>query len=365
MKQIVTIVGARPQFVKAAVVSKALREVGGIDEKILHTGQHYNPEMSEVFFKELDIPEPHWNLQIGSGSHGEQTGRMLIEIERSLLAAKPDMVMLYGDTNSTLAGAIVASKLGIPVAHVEAGLRSFNRSMPEEINRIVTDRLSCLLFAPTKLALKHLSREGISNDDSTSVVNTGDVMYDAFLTYSKNPPTKQYHSMSLGSSPYLLATIHRAENTDSRENLANILAAMIQLKQRLRVVFLLHPRTAARIKTDPMLQEILQQIETHAPLGYLDMIHAERNAAVILTDSGGVQKEADFAKTPCVTLRTETEWTETVQAGWNRVVPDLTPENILSEVINAIGTTGDQIADYGNGHASSLIAEHVVKFLSK
>lgn len=365
MKQIVTIVGARPQFVKASVVSRAIRKMGGIEERILHTGQHYDANMSDVFFEELAIPAPKWNLKIGSGPHGEQTGRMLTEIERILVEAKPSLVLVYGDTNSTLAGALAAAKLGIPVAHVEAGLRSFNRLMPEEINRIVTDRVSQLLFAPTKSALEHLKREGFDEDPAVKIVPTGDVMYDAFLEYSSRPPSEKFRSLNLGAEPFILVTVHRAENTDRRSNLAAILAAMNLLKQRYRVLFLVHPRTALKAKEDRELSEMFDSLAPHAPLGYLDMIHAEKTAAVIVTDSGGVQKEAYFAKTPCVTLRAETEWPETVTAGWNRLIATANAEEIQSEVSIAIGTHGGPIDEYGDGRTSAAIAEELGKYLSR
>ena len=365
MKQIITIIGARPQFVKAAVVSHAIKKVGAIEERILHTGQHYDSYMSDVFFEELAMPAPTWNLKVGSGPHGEQTGRMLTEIERILIEAKPSLVMVYGDTNSTLAGALAAAKLGIPVAHVEAGLRSFNRLMPEEINRIVTDRVSQLLFAPTKSAIQHLKREGFENDTAVKIIPTGDVMYDAFLEYSTRPPSEKFRSLNLDAEPYILVTVHRAENTDRRSNLAAILAAICQLKQRYRILFLVHPRTASKVKEDHELSRMLDSLAPHAPLGYLDMVHAEKNAAVIVTDSGGVQKEAYFAKIPCVTLRAETEWPETVASGWNRLVATASAEEIQSEVSSAIGTHGVPIDEYGDGRTSEAIAEELGKYLSR
>jgi UDP-N-acetylglucosamine 2-epimerase len=307
--KVVTIVGARPQFVKAAAVSRKLRE--GNQEILVHTGQHYDENMSAVFFEELGIPEPEYHLGIGSGGHGAQTGAMLAEIEKVLLREQPVWVLVYGDTNSTLAGALAAAKLHIPVAHVEAGLRSFNRRMPEEINRILTDHISELLFCPSQVAATHLEREGITR----GVHVVGDVMYEA-LTYAARRAregSRVLERLGVGEKQYLLATIHRAENTDDYERFWGILSAFNQVNER--IIFPVHPRTRK------MMEQIGYYPGTNVclidPVGYLDMIRLEGAARMILTDSGGIQKEAYWLGIPCVTLRDETEWVETVETGWN------------------------------------------------
>jgi UDP-N-acetylglucosamine 2-epimerase len=314
--KILTVVGARPQFVKLAPLSKILRE-NGINEIIVHTGQHYDENMNDLFFKELEIPEPDYNLGIGSGNHGEQTGRMLIEIEKIILKEKPELVIVYGDTNSTLAGALAASKLHIKLAHVEAGLRSFNKRMPEEINRVLTDHVSDILFCPTQTAVENLKNEGITK----GVYLVGDVMFDALLHFSKISDMKSNILERLNIKPkeYYLATIHRAENTDNYERLKNILTAFSKMDEI--VVFPIHPRTRKMINyygLDDLLEN--NNVKVIDPVGYLDMLKLEKNAKAILTDSGGVQKEAFWLKVPCITLRDETEWIETVNLGWNRLV---------------------------------------------
>ena len=319
--KIVTIVGARPQFIKAAAVSRAiamhnqrlenLSDV--ISEIIVHTGQHYDRNMSEVFFDELEIPKPDENLGIGSGSHGQQTGEMLPRIEKILLDKKPDWVMVYGDTNSTLAGAIAAVKLQIPVAHVEAGLRSFNRAMPEEHNRVLTDHCSELLFCPTETSVTNLKKEGLYQ----GIRLVGDVMHDSVLFYENlaEQKSKIIESLKLTPKGYCLATVHRAENTDDIDKICSIFSALDKVaKNVLPVIVPLHPRTKKQIISDNLDFPAIGMIE---PVSYLDMLSLEKHAKFIMTDSGGVQKEAYWMKVPCITLRSETEWIETIQSGWN------------------------------------------------
>lgn len=313
-----SIVGARPQFVKASVVCRALAESGN-KSLLVHTGQHYDDTMSAVFFRELEILEADYNLAVGSGPHGQQTGRMLEKIEQVLLVERPDWTLVYGDTNSTLAGTLAAVKLHIPVAHVEAGLRSFNRTMPEEHNRVLTDHCSDLLLCPTTTAIRNLANEGIK--DGVHLV--GDTMYDAILQFSALARTRSsiLDSLSLETGSYILATIHRPANVDHPEVLNGIIEAFLQLGQT--VVFAVHPRTRARIADlggtvagalrDPLMRII-------DPIGYLDMLMLTQNASRVITDSGGLQKEAYLLGVPCITLRSETEWIETVEAGWNMLV---------------------------------------------
>ena len=306
---VMSVVGARPQFIKAAVLSRALA-AARIPEILVHTGQHYDYGMSALFFKELEIPDPAVNLGIGSAPHGRQTGLMLTSLEQAMLENEPSLVIVYGDTNSTLAAALAAAKLLIPVVHVEAGLRSFNPLMPEEINRLLTDRLSDLLLCPTRTAVENLAREGIRR----GVENTGDVMYDAALFYARlAPPLDRTAARDFGPRNYFLATLHRAENTDDPARLEAIFTALDILD--LPVILPLHPRTRSRLNSlgvSPMFS--LRLID---PVGYLEMVTLQRNARAVLTDSGGMQKEACFHHTPCITLRDETEWVETVECGWN------------------------------------------------
>ena len=304
MKKILSVVGARPQFVKAASVSREIRK--RFKEVLVHTGQHYDRNMSPIFFEELSIPKPDYNLEIGSGPHGEQTGRMLIEIEKVLLKEKPDIVLVYGDTNSTAAGALAGAKLHIPVAHVEAGLRSYNRSMPEEINRVIADHLSDLLFCPTETAVRNLSKEGITE----GVFNVGDVMYDALIANRKVAESKSkiLETMNLKPKTYLFATIHRAENTDEEKNLKNIIEAFGESGEV--IILPIHPRTRKMIEKFGL--EFTENVKVIEPVGYLDSTELQANAKKVVTDSGGVQKEAYMLKVLCITLREETEWVETV-----------------------------------------------------
>jgi UDP-GlcNAc3NAcA epimerase len=349
--RIVSIVGARPQFVKAGVVSRALRSVPDITEVLVHTGQHYDENMSKVFFDQLGIPRPDWHLEIGSGAHGEQTGRMLGSIEAVLLKSHPDWVLVYGDTNSTLAGALAAAKLHIPVAHVEAGLRSFNRRMPEEINRILTDHISELLFAPTETAVRNLQREGIQ---ISHIENVGDVMYDAALFYGSRVNTESVCSrFGVESGRYILATIHRAENTDDPHRLKSICNALEEVSKEWPIVFPVHPRTRKMLADFKLT--LAGDIRLIEPVGYLDMVALEKNARVIATDSGGVQKEAYFYRVPCVTLRNETEWVELVEMGWNRIEPPVDAGSIRIALLSAAPPSDQHVCPYGNGTSAEKI----------
>ncbi|MES9886966.1 MAG: UDP-N-acetylglucosamine 2-epimerase (non-hydrolyzing) [Candidatus Sedimenticola sp. 6PFRAG1] len=356
--KIVTIVGARPQFIKAAAVSRALSNVysDSINEILVHTGQHFDENMSDIFFSELEIPEPKYNLGIGGGTHGQNTGRMLESIERVLQAENPDYVLVYGDTDSTLAGALSAVKLHIPVAHIEAGLRSFNRRMPEEINRILTDHTADLLFAPTARAVNNLLSEGI---DQENIQNVGDVMYDVALYYAERADTKSgiISNLGLESSQYILATIHRQENTDERERMANIIDAFAT--SNYPVVWPVHPRTRKRLSEFGL--ELPVSVQAIDPVGYFDMIVLEKNALMIATDSGGVQKEAYFHQTPCVTLRDETEWLELVDCGANVLVgADKTKiEDALGNKSGIVESSGI----YGDGNTAKLIANRLISKL--
>ncbi len=425
--KISTIIGARPQFIKAAAVSRAIaahnlqllnseqhgaKNPGAvldyscgrsgtlplIEEVLIHTGQHYDEGMSDIFFRELEIPEPKYNLNIGSGSHGRQTGQMLAALENVLIGEKPDWVLVYGDTNSTLAGALAAAKLHIPIAHIEAGLRSFNRRMPEEINRIVADQLSTLLLCPSQAAVNNLAAEGISNAEGisaksssclptrdkkrqmrvakldsltprgTKVVITGDVMADALLFASEHAAGRSDLVTRLGLQPrsYLLATIHRAENTDDPERLRNILLALSELAKHEPVILPLHPRTKKILADMPSLKP--GQGTLHAdhyypstnrtcglvflePVGYFDIIALEKSARFLLTDSGGMQKEAYWLKIPCITLREETEWVETVAAGWN-ILAGADFERII-ETVRSFNTPPEHPSLYGDGQAAA------------
>lgn len=354
MSRIVTVLGARPQFIKAAVVSRAFASKGLLEE-IVHTGQHYDSNMSDVFFDELEIPRPEHHLGIGGGTHGQNTGRMIEAIEKVLLNTRPDWVLVYGDTDSTLAGALAAVKLHIPVAHVEAGLRSFNRRMPEEVNRVLTDHAASLLFAPTETAVAHLAREGISG---ASVQLVGDVMFDAALFYGDKAERTSSILTRLNLAPkeYALATIHRAENTDNPQRLAAIFDGFSKFGGN--IVLPLHPRTRGRLATLGLT--LPNNVCTIDPVGYLDMVMLEKNAALIATDSGGVQKEAFFYRVPCVTLRDETEWIELVEGGWNRLAPPADSQSVADRIAAAHGSIGHDITPYGDGHSAQRIADILV-----
>ena len=355
--KLVTVIGARPQFIKAAAVSEVARS-SGVTEALVHTGQHYDENMSDVFFEELQIPKPAYHLGVGSGTHGAQTGRMLGAIEQVLMAEMPDWVLVYGDTNSTLAGAVAAAKMHIPVAHVEAGLRSFNRRMPEEINRVLTDHCSDILFAPTEAAVENLAREGIAQ---ASVHLVGDVMYDVALRFGKlaSAQSSIIHRLSLTPKQYVLATIHRAENTDSPERLKAILRGLATLAEELPVVLPMHPRTRAAIDRAQLTKEV-DGIQVIPPVGYIDMVRLEMEASCIATDSGGVQKEAYFHGVPCVTLRDETEWVELVSAGWNRLAPPIDSNDVTREIRAAMNSRPkERPAFYGAGDSARKIVDRL------
>ena len=339
MKKILTVIGARPQFVKAAAISRVFKTNQKFNEIIVHTGQHYDANMSDIFFDELEITAPEYNLEISGSLHGDMTGSMLKNIEPIMIAEDPDFVMVYGDTNSTLAGALAASKLSIPILHIEAGLRSFNRAMPEEINRVLTDHISSLLFCPTKTAVKNLANEGITS----GVHFVGDVMYDAAL-HMRDIATEQssiLESYNLVQGKYHLATVHRAENTDNLELLTQITDFLLEQNRSLPVVLPLHPRTKKLAEIHNLDLSDLVLLE---PLGYMDMTRLICGAKSIFTDSGGLQKEAYFHRVPCTTLRNETEWVETVSHGWNRLWKE-----------NEWHMPRKDISDYGTGKAAQDI----------
>jgi UDP-N-acetylglucosamine 2-epimerase len=353
-KIIASIVGARPQFIKAAPVSRAL--AGSFREVLIHTGQHYDYGMSDVFFEEMELRPPDFNLGVGSGSHGEQTGRMLIEIEKVLDSMKPDCVLVYGDTNSTLAGALAAAKAQIPLAHVEAGLRSYNRAMPEEINRVLTDHIANLLFCPTDVAVENLAKEGITK----GVHRVGDVMYDALLhnlAIACNHSTI-LKSLGLEKGTYALATVHRAANTDDPARIGAILNALGLLSTR--VIFPVHPRARKMIREADL--SVSNNVTVVEPVGHFDALILQENANCILTDSGGMQKEAYLLGVRCITLREETEWVETVDAGWNKLVG--VDANAIRKTFESWHPSGERPPLYGNGFAAREICQVLERKLS-
>lgn len=357
--KIISVVGARPQFVKVAPVARAFEHVPRASHAILHTGQHYDENLSGVFFSELGIPPPAFELAVGSASHGAQTGRMLEAIERVFLAERPDWVVVYGDTNSTLAGALAAVKLHIKVAHVEAGLRSFNRAMPEEINRILTDHAADLLFAPTDEAVRHLRNEGFSDARYRKV---GDVSYDAALLFGAKAraESRVVERTGVASKKFVLATIHRAENTDDPSRLRAIVEGLSEIARRMDVVLPLHPRTRGVL--DKQGLALGERVHVIDPVGYLDMAMLELSAALIATDSGGVQKEAFYHGVPAVTLRDETEWTELVELGWNAVVPPRSADDVSRGILAALERGPGRAAQpYGDGAASARIVEALLE----
>ncbi len=355
MKKIITIVGARPQFVKAATLSRQFQLLG-IDEKIIHTGQHFDANMSEVFFEEMEIPTPAYQLDIHGVSHGAMTGRMLEGIEKILMTEKPDGVLVYGDTNSTLAGALAAAKLHIPVIHVEAGLRSYNMQMPEEINRILTDRISNVLFCPTETAVKNLQNEGFANMP-IKIIKNGDVMQDAAIFYAAKAEEKSNILKSIDLPRFILATIHRQENTDSPENLQNIIAGLNEINRQTPVVVPIHPRTRNILAQ----LNIVPEFKLIDPVGYFDMIMLLKSCDLVITDSGGVQKEAFFFGKHCITLREQTEWVELIENDFNRLVGS--DKNQLYAAFEYFSNKqSDFSVDlYGKGKAAEMAAKEIEK----
>jgi UDP-GlcNAc3NAcA epimerase len=358
--RIMTIVGARPQFIKAAAVSRAIAATDGMSEFMIHTGQHYDANMSDLFFEELGIPAPALHLGIGSGSHGEQTGKMMAGIESAILAEAPDLVLVYGDTNSTLAGALAAAKLHVGVAHVEAGLRSFNRRMPEEINRVLTDHVSDLLFVPTQDAVTNLAREGIAGDQ---VVLVGDVMYDVALDVRERARSRGaiVERLGLAGRDYIVATVHRAENTDDPNRLQSIMQGFAAVSRETPVVLPLHPRTRARLAKTGI--ETADEVILTEPLGYLDLAALVIGARLVATDSGGLQKEAFFHGVPCITLRDETEWVELVELGWNTLLAPVSASAVAAGLRSALAAARPAkpaASPYGDGRS----AEKIVKRLT-
>ena len=347
--KILTVIGARPQFIKAAAVSRALDNSGEINEIIVHTGQHFDKNMSDIFFEEMSIPKPNYNLEINSLSHGAMTGRMIEGLEKIILDEKPDFVLVYGDTNSTIAGALAAKKLHVKVAHVEAGLRSFNMAMPEEINRILTDRISDILFCPTNTAVKNLKNEGFDNIPST-IVKNGDVMYDAALFYKAKARKPEINL----PEEFILATVHRQENTDDTDRLKSIFDALETISQNTKVVLPIHPRTRKKLEDVNITPNNILLID---PVGYLEMIWLITHSQLVMTDSGGLQKEAFFFEKPCITLRDETEWIELVENGFN-VLAGADYDKIIASYSKFLKNKPVfDIKLYGKGNASEIIAE--------
>ena len=360
--KVVTIVGARPQFVKAAALSRAFRAIGGIEEVIVHTGQHFDKNMSDVFFEEMQIPHPQYNLSINSLSHGAMTGRMVEKIEAVLVEEKPDFLLVYGDTNSTLSGALAAVKIQVPIAHVEAGLRSFNMEMPEEINRILTDRISNILFCPTDTAIENLANEGYDNID-VEVVKSGDVMEDTALYYEKLSREKAtvLQANNLTASSYYLCTLHREENTKSPERMAEIIHGLNRISENHKVVLPVHPRTKELLLRHSLYENILI-IE---PVGYFDMIALIKNARLVVTDSGGLQKEAYFFNKFCVTTREQTEWVELVSNGYNKIVGASSAKMIEAVNYFEAKTFQKETELFGGGKAARFMVEYLKNYKSK
>lgn len=352
--KILTVLGARPQFIKAASLSREIKKYNSINEVIVHTGQHYDDNMSDIFFKELNIPFPNYNLGVNGGSHAEMTGKMMIELEKIVLKENPDYILVYGDTNSTLAGALVSKKIHVKLVHVEAGLRSYNNAMPEEINRILTDRISDILFCPTQNAVDNLISEGFLKFQSRIILN-GDVMKDVAMYYSNVPDFDS--NFSKMKEKYILATIHRAENTDSYEKLNSIIQSLNEINNTINVIVPLHPRTKLHIEKF----NISTNFKIIEPVGYLEMLSLISNCELVITDSGGLQKEAFFLKKYCITIREETEWVELVEEGYNELVGS-DEEKILSAFNNF--SSNQMIPNsclYGDGNASEIICKTLIE----
>lgn len=380
MIKIVTVIGARPQIIKAAALSRAIKThfADKIEEKIVHTGQHYDENMSQVFFTEMGIPAPHYNLNVGSGSHGAQTALMITGIEKILLDEKPDALVLYGDTNSTLAGAVAASKIHVPVVHIEAGLRSFNKSMPEEVNRILCDHVSTLLFSPTKAGYDHLVKEGVAkannpakaSADAPAVYHCGDIMYDNSLYFASIAESKTdiMQREQLQPGTFFLATVHRDNNTDQPARLLSIFKAFDVLTRQhgLKLVLPLHPRTRKNIASQPEVQKIIDSnplIRITAPASFFEMVMLEKNARMVVTDSGGVQKEAFFFEKPCVILRPETEWVELVECG-AAVLADADEQRITDAANKLLQAQLKFPSLFGDGHAAEFMCNQMLEHLS-
>lgn len=380
MIKIVTVIGARPQIIKAAALSRAIKThfAGKIEEKIVHTGQHYDENMSQVFFNEMGIPAPHYNLGVGSGSHGAQTAAMITGIEKILNDEKPNALVLYGDTNSTLAGAVAASKIHVPVVHIEAGLRSFNKAMPEEVNRILCDHVSTLLFSPTKAGYEHLVKEGIAkasnpakaSADAPAVYHCGDIMYDNSLYFASVAESKtdimQREQLEAGS--FFLATVHRDNNTDQPARLLSVFRAFDALTKQhnIKLVLPLHPRTKKNISAQPDVQKIIDGnplIRIIAPASFFEMVMLEKNARLVVTDSGGVQKEAFFFGKPCVILRPETEWVELVECG-SAILADADEKRIIDAANKLLGAQLQFPSLFGDGHAAEFMCHKMLEHLS-
>ena len=378
-KRIITIIGARPQIIKSSAISRAIRThfSDKMEEIIVHTGQHYDENMSEIFFEEMGIPLPNYNLNVGSGSHGAQTGKMIEGLETIFLKENPTAILVYGDTNSTIAGALAASKIHIPVIHVEAGLRSFNKAMPEEINRIACDHMSTLLFTPTTTGFENLKREGFALEytekasvNYPQVFHCGDVMYDNSLYFSSVSDQKSILLSEIGVEPnrYILSTIHRDSNTDIASNLENIFNALLAIQKMsgYSIVLPIHPRTRSKLK-DQLSPSLLEEIENNAhfkiidPAGFIDIIALEKNAKMLITDSGGLQKEAYFFKKPCIILRPQTEWVEIVNNG-NAILADANFDKIV-EAFTKLNSKSDYTypSFYGNGKAAEFICEKIIE----
>ena len=355
--KIVTVVGARPQFVKAAVLSRLIKNENAIEEILVHTGQHFDASMSDVFFEEMDIPKPKYNLEVSKLSHGAMTGRMLEKIEEVLQIEKPDILLVYGDTNSTLAGALAAQKMHIPLAHVEAGLRSFDMLMPEEVNRIITDRLATVLFVPTYNAINNLQKEGYDHFNC-KIILSGDIMQDAALYYAEKSGEKAKLPNSIPEK-FILCTLHRAENTDNFERLKSIVDSLNEINKEIPIVLPLHPRTKK------MLQSFDLKLDVHLldPVGYFEMIELLKKCSLVMTDSGGLQKEAYFFKKPCLTLRDQTEWTELVTNGFNKIVGADKTQILIGyrEMLNASPDYSKEL--YGGGKAGEKILNYLKKSL--